>query len=495
MVLALALTLTLVGSAFAASITITPNKPTGAENTDIKTTYVWYRLLDATISGNAVSYYVENTSANASKIAALNAVTVKVSGNDVAIFTHTTSADGARENYALNTTELGAVANDSDLAKAIATALQGIKASALATGNFSYNSTNGNAVAENLAAGYYLVESSLGTALVLDTLKDETIQTKNTYHTDEKTASLTHMNVGDIVTYTINVNIPETYTPGQIVTVHDTLDEKLAADLTTLAAKYNNGTEDVSVALTDGTKKETNELFAKNFTITEGMLGKTVVLTYEAELLSTAADDTGYVNEEFSEIPSYETKPKKVRVWTFDFELDKTFSGVADADAENYVATFKLEDSNNNRISFIIDTTGYVKADSNDTSNATLTDTLTVNGKDVINVRGLEAGTYTLTELTTADGYNLLTEAITVTITDTSDTDCATNEAKTPSHTVTYQIGSGTSTTGTVTVQNNSGTELPSTGGIGTTILYVAGIVLVLGAAAIIIARRKAEQN
>ena len=38
-------------------------------------------------------------------------------------------------------------------------------------------------------------------------------------------------------------------------------------------------------------------------------------------------------------------------------------------------------------------------------------------------------------------------------------------------------------------------TVLPSTGGIGTTIFYIAGIVLVLGAAAIIIARRKAEQQ
>ncbi len=42
---------------------------------------------------------------------------------------------------------------------------------------------------------------------------------------------------------------------------------------------------------------------------------------------------------------------------------------------------------------------------------------------------------------------------------------------------------------------NTKGVELPSTGGIGTTIFYVAGIVLVLGAAAIIIARRKAEQE
>ena len=46
-----------------------------------------------------------------------------------------------------------------------------------------------------------------------------------------------------------------------------------------------------------------------------------------------------------------------------------------------------------------------------------------------------------------------------------------------------------------MTVENNGGTVLPTTGGIGTTIFYIAGLVLVLGAAAIIIARRKAEQN
>ena len=44
-------------------------------------------------------------------------------------------------------------------------------------------------------------------------------------------------------------------------------------------------------------------------------------------------------------------------------------------------------------------------------------------------------------------------------------------------------------------VINNAGQELLSTGGIGATIFYVAGIVLVLGAAAVIIAHRKAEQN
>ena len=42
-------------------------------------------------------------------------------------------------------------------------------------------------------------------------------------------------------------------------------------------------------------------------------------------------------------------------------------------------------------------------------------------------------------------------------------------------------------------VINNSGTTLPSTGGIGTTIFYILGGLLVVGAAVILVARRKAH--
>jgi LPXTG-motif cell wall-anchored protein len=45
-----------------------------------------------------------------------------------------------------------------------------------------------------------------------------------------------------------------------------------------------------------------------------------------------------------------------------------------------------------------------------------------------------------------------------------------------------------------VTVVNKAGTELPSTGGIGTTIFYVVGGLLVIGAAVILIARRKVSE-
>ena len=42
-----------------------------------------------------------------------------------------------------------------------------------------------------------------------------------------------------------------------------------------------------------------------------------------------------------------------------------------------------------------------------------------------------------------------------------------------------------------VEIENKSGTELPSTGGIGTTIFYVLGSILVIGAVVLLIARKR----
>jgi len=47
---------------------------------------------------------------------------------------------------------------------------------------------------------------------------------------------------------------------------------------------------------------------------------------------------------------------------------------------------------------------------------------------------------------------------------------------------------------GALSVVNHKGTELPSTGGIGTTIFYIVGGILLVGAAVILVARRKAQE-
>ena len=107
----------------------------------------------------------------------------------------------------------------------------------------------------------------------------------------------------------------------------------------------------------------------------------------------------------------------------------------------------------------------------------------------------LGAGTYTFTEIAAPEGYNKLETPISVTISFTAPT----GEIKTGEEKCTWTAeGDGAkfdSATGTVTVtiENNSGSTLPFTGGMGTTLFYILGAVLVLGAGVVLISRRRME--
>ena len=56
----------------------------------------------------------------------------------------------------------------------------------------------------------------------------------------------------------------------------------------------------------------------------------------------------------------------------------------------------------------------------------------------------------------------------------------------------TTSLTAGSATTNIV---NHSGTELPSTGGMGTTILYVIGAILVIGAGILLVTKKRMNAN
>ena len=60
---------------------------------------------------------------------------------------------------------------------------------------------------------------------------------------------------------------------------------------------------------------------------------------------------------------------------------------------------------------------------------------------------------------------------------------------------MTYNNGNDVDGNGNIPVENKSGLELPSTGGIGTTIFYVGGGILVIGAIVYLVTRRRAKSS
>jgi fimbrial isopeptide formation D2 family protein/LPXTG-motif cell wall-anchored protein len=139
-----------------------------------------------------------------------------------------------------------------------------------------------------------------------------------------------------------------------------------------------------------------------------------------------------------------------------------------------------------------------VTADKNEkitkTENVTYTGTVGTNG--LLTFAGLGEGTYTITEIKAPTGYNILKNAITVTISYTDPTklgeDCTWN-FKIDRNDGTTAVEKNDTATGVydLKVENNAGSTLPSTGGIGTRIFYGIGSVLLIGAAVLLITKRR----
>jgi fimbrial isopeptide formation D2 family protein/LPXTG-motif cell wall-anchored protein len=118
---------------------------------------------------------------------------------------------------------------------------------------------------------------------------------------------------------------------------------------------------------------------------------------------------------------------------------------------------------------------------------------------------GLDAGEYTLTEISAPAGYKFSTDGIPVVISANYDDDGFLTDytiTVNGTNSTTYNCTNDGTVTDTVVIDddaktsgivNEKGMTLPSTGGIGTTIFYAAGLVMVLGAAVVLISRRKAE--
>ncbi len=224
--------------------------------------------------------------------------------------------------------------------------------------------------------------------------------------------------------------------------------------------------------------------------------GAEVVVTYTATVADSAAiagdGNTNtftmtYTTDDGEKTPDQSTD--SVIVKTYAFAIKK----VDEKAAPLAGATFQLP--------FYVKTTtaadgSYIYAGTN--SGKGLTNTVTTPASGVLVIKGVEAGTYSLTETVAPNGYNKLTAPVSVTAQETSATTTTVTkyinengdvvDEKTD---VTVTYSNENMAADPVFVVNMTGTTLPSTGGIGTTIFYIIGAILVIGAGVVLVTRRR----
>ena len=349
---------------------------------------------------------------------------------------------------------------------------------------------DGSATISNLKLGYYLVDSTVGALCELNTTKPgveitdkntkPTIEKKVQEDSDEKWGDVNDADIDQTVKFKSTVSAK----PGaRKYVVHDKMDSHLefgsvisiTAGDTTLAAGEDYTV--VTSGLTDGCT------FHIVFTQTylDSITADTnIVINYTAKLTSDAVAGTGYVNEtwlDYGDNQHTEHDTTTTYTWKlpiYKYHMDgKTKTALAGAKFILYKGS-----EEENRVYARV-TNGKLTGWTSTKAEAT---TLVSDAKGMIAVEGLDADTYYLEETKAPDGYNKLAGPVKVEISHT-----VSDEGAHMSHT----LKQDTTVVNKVEIENKSGTELPSTGGIGTTIFYVLGSILVIGAVVLLIAKKR----
>ena len=200
-----------------------------------------------------------------------------------------------------------------------------------------------------------------------------------------------------------------------------------------------------------------------------------------------------------------ETTHDKVYDWTFKMEVNKVDSSLTALNGAKFVLTDNstLEPTYNTNgectnttsfIRFIKSSKGYTVAPANYTAGQGEELTYVIEGSTAL-LRGLDdETTYYLHEIEAPSGYNKLDEPVEFTISanDGYSTDGATIDQDKVTVTVDEEEPSSELSTDVI---NQSGTTLPETGGIGTRIFYAVGAILMIGAAVVLISRKRTSER
>lgn len=341
---------------------------------------------------------------------------------------------------------------------------------------------------EGLDLGYYLVDSTLGTLCALNTTNpDVTMKEKNDAPTNEKKVEEdSNRQFGDKndadIGQTVNFRSTVTAQAGaQNYIFHDQMSAGLTFDGADSVKVTQNGT---AVNMANYTVKTTelgdgctfHVVFTQAF-CDALKANDSIVISYTATVNSQAVIGGNSNDNEskltYGENGQFTTAPDQTKTYTWKFGVFKyeLKDGNETARPDAKFVLYKNEEGKKL----------YAQADENDKITGWTDDKTKATGfispaDGKFTISGLDSDTYYLEEIEAPAGYNVLKEPVVVTIN---------NEGKVN---VSEENPHGIDE---VKVLNQTGAELPSTGGAGTTVFYAVGSALVLAAVVLLVTRKR----
>lgn len=505
--------------------TITINNPAKGE------TYTIYKLFDATYKDGNIAYQLP---AGVDVPAGLTDYFEKDASNNIL----------PKDSIAIKD-DNGKITGTNMTAE-LKAALKTWAESATATDSAVVTDGDTDLIFRNLPYGYYVVTASheedgetitKSAITVTSTDPDASIYDKNaTEITVKKEVEEESYSIGDTVRYTATFGttnyVDEDGTPKQVVNyvIKDTLPEFLSGVKVT---KILIGLGEDTTAYTEyKVDNEVPQFNNKTIVIpwaTEGDDGKytsnyaqgsTIVMMYEATLTSTTninADDTNTVSiQPYVVNPDNPENPEPWKEPIEDTAVIRTYAAAIQKtdDAGNALngATFKIKGLTVEEVTEEgVEHSGIYRVVSYDPSAESTVESMEMftdkDGK--LYIIGLsEEVALVVTEFKAPDGYNKLTT------TETLNAQKLTEEVFETSGTRYYdedgnlvkeEINSSSDKTvdknlsdldvNALKIKNNKGSLLPSTGGIGTTIFYIVGAALVIGAAVLLVTKKRMSKE
>ena len=489
-IMALALVLSLSISAFAAGGT---NGTITINNAVKDTEYAVYKIFDATYEGTNVTYTI-----NAS-----NPFFAKLFGSD------DDTVDQTNE-YFKYFAETGVVIRNTEAGKTDAELFDYLE-TLIAGATPTDTKTAGSTTVEftGLDTGYYVIQRTNGSAnaVTITTAKpNANVNDKNELPGGDfdKSSDKNVVSVGDTITWTVSFTATNYAGEEKVFcyTVNDALNRDWAAiDSSSIVVKVDDttltkGTDWTLVsdpAQTNGFEIDipwVNLDTEDNFVSFKYPATAVVEITYSATVLDEAAAnnpstpnrnhaDLEWDTESTPDVPG-QGDGTESDVYNLGFTKVDGTSGAGLAGAE-----FELTDSNGDPV-YVSGANGVYVVDATSSSNKVVTP----EGGAVV-ITGLEnVGTYYLTETKAPDGYNMLAAPVEVTV--VADVKDANGNVTTQNGTE-LTVGADTYYVNHTKrdIENFSGVELPSTGGMGTMMMITIGTMVAMAFAVLMITQKK----